>query len=233
MSDRERFASMLNLERFAYENEPLRVGEVTARPARDHQRVLRMLVEAPYSRGLQLPEEMSWTADIIAQAKRFQRERIGIAHPFVYVTIRHGVTKSVSDAEWHVDGFSVKYNHLPEANYIFASGPHTTQFARQAFCFPPDFDPMKHNIHRFFQRRIKEEAVSRLEPDTLYFIDPYVVHRRDPSSSGMVRTFCRVSFTPIEIPDVNNTPNPLIETRHYCIDGVREFRDHLQEYDAE
>jgi len=63
-------------------------------------------------------------------------------------------------------------------------------------------------------------------------MDPYVVHRRPPISNGVVRTFVRISFTPIEIPDVNNTPNPLIPTQHYITDGVKSFREHLLDYDA-
>jgi len=232
MIGRERFSTILNLEQYAHINDPLRVGPVAARPACESQMVLRMLVEAPYSRGLQLPDELRWTAGIIGQAKRFQREVVGISHPFMYVTVRHGCVGTVADDEWHVDGFSVRYSHLPEANYLFATGEHTTEYVRQAFCFPSDFDPLRHNIHRFFQRRIRDDAVCRMEADTLYFMDPYVVHRRPPSSSGTARTFGRISFTPIEIPDVNNTPNPLIETHHYRTDGVREFRNLLEDYDA-
>lgn len=233
MRDQERFNRILNLQRYARINNPLRVDSITTKPTHESQMILRMLVEAPYSRGLQLPDELRWTNSLIEQAKRFQREVIGISHPFIYVTVRHGRAGTVADDEWHVDGFSMRYNHLPEANYLFATGKHTTEYVRQAFLFPSDFDPIRHNVHRFFQRRIHDGAICQIEPDVLYFMDPYVIHRRPPSSNGTMRTLGRISFTPIEIPDINNTPNPHIETQHYCIDGVKEFRDLLQDYDVE
>lgn len=38
----------------------------------------------------------------------------------------------------------------------------------------------------------------------------------------------RISFTPIEIQDKNNTPNPLMEGKDiYNRDGVKEFRNQL------
>lgn len=227
-----RFTSILNLKQYAKINPPILVGGVSAIPSRESQMVLRMLVEAPYSNGLQLPDELRWLSGVIAQAKAFQHEKIGIAHPFTYVTVRHGLVASEHDDDWHVDGFSVKYNHLPEANYVFTTGTHPTEIARERFVFPKDFDPIKHNIHRFFQHRVREQSVEQLEPNTLYLMDPYVVHRRPPSTSGSERTFVRISFTPIEIPDENNTKNPLIETKHYTTNGVRGFRDHLDDYDA-
>jgi len=44
----------------------------------------------------------------------------------------------------------------------------------------------------------------------MYAMDPYMLHRRPPQTEGMVRTFVRISYVPILINDVNNTPNPLL-----------------------
>jgi len=227
----ERFSRILNLQQYQEINDPLRVRTLSPLPDSDEQMILRMLVEAPYSKGLQLPTELLWTLEIIETAKQFQKEIIRIAHPFIYVTVRHGVVTSVTDDEWHVDGFSMKYSHLPEANYLFTLGEHPTQFTRQSFVLPDDFDPLKHNIHTFFQGRVEKDNVRQLDAGTLYLVDPYVVHRRPPLTQGIHRTFVRISFTPIEIPDVNNTENPLIRTDHYVTDGVKDFRDHLIDYD--
>ena len=59
-------------------------------------------------------------------------------------------------------------------------------------------------------------------------MDPYVPHRRPASTQGEMRCFVRVSFTPIEINDVNNAQNPLIP-RNYTRDGV-EIRNQLVDY---
>jgi hypothetical protein len=228
-----RFTKILNLAQYRKVNKPLKVGKVEATPPNLEQRVLRILVSSPYSRGLKVPAEYSWTLPIIAQAQKYQMEKIGIRHPYVYLTIRSGIVSTRTDLDWHVDGFSVKYNHLPEANYIVMYGPEPTEYVEQCFDFPFDFNPLRHNIQTFFQHRVDPASIRTIKPGTLYFLDPYVVHRRPPSASGKQRTFVRISFTPIEIPDCNNTTNPLIPTSHYSIDGVKEFRNTLLDYDAD
>lgn len=62
-------------------------------------------------------------------------------------------------------------------------------------------------------------------------MDLYVIHRRPKlNSSKIERCFIRLSFTPIEIKDINNTLNPLIP-QSYKTYGVVEFRDKLEYYD--
>lgn len=226
MSDR--FSKILNLEQYSRLNEPLRVGNPLLNPPQEEQRILRMLVNSPYS-GFKIPEYLSWTLPIIKMAEEYQLNTIKIKHPFTYVTVRHGIVNTKTDCHWHADGFSLRYNHLPEANYLVTTnvGP---EVANQTFDFPDDFDPLKHNVHLFFTKMIEENNIRQLDADSLYFLDPYVVHRRPPSTFGMFRTAVRVSFIPIEIPDVNNTRNPLIETNHYTVDGIKSWRDNLKDY---
>ena len=64
----------------------------------------------------------------------------------------------------------------------------------------------------------------------VYGFDPYVVHRRPDGTNGMNRCFIRLSYTPIEIEDVNNTYNPLLHT-DYKRDGIKEMRNKLVDYD--
>ena len=227
----KRFCSLLNLKQFAEVNEPISLGEHYVNPPKNEQRILRMLVRSPYSNGLKLPNELNWLLPLIHNAEQFQQREIKISHPFLYVTVRHGVVNYSTDDEWHVDGFSMRYNHLPEANYIYNLGSFSTQCAIKSFNFPDEFDPLVHNIHSFFDKRIENSCIKTLQSGILYFIDPYVVHRRDPKSFGFFKTFVRISFTPIEIPDIMNTLNPLIETKHYVIDGVKNFRNKLKDYD--
>jgi len=52
--------------------------------------------------------------------------------------------------------------------------------------------------------------------------EPYVIHRRPPNTQGIHRTFVRISFTPIEIMDINNTENPAIQT-NYTRDGIKDY----------
>lgn len=220
----------MGLSQFSEMNAPLPVWSGSVALPTGEQKVLRVLVSTPYSGGLRLPADLSWASGLIQEATRYQSDVVGIRHPYTYVTVRHGEVDTTTDDEWHVDGFSTRYTHLPEANYVIVYGNVPTEYAAQAFPFPSDFDPLRHNVQRFFQKRVRAESIRSLEAGTMYFVDPYVVHRRPPGVVGP-RTFIRISFTPIEIPDVNNTANPLLPTPHYVMDGVREFRDCLLDYD--
>lgn len=221
----------LTLDRYGRVNGPLDLGSIPRLtvPAED-QYILRMLVRAPYSYGTKLPEQLLWLESVLQLAEETQ-DQIGVRHPFCYVTVRHGPVTSVLDDVWHVDGFSARYHHLPDSNYIFCLGEKPTEYANQSFRFPADFNPLRHNIHTFFQRRVQKECIRSLYEGNLYMLDPYVVHRRPPETRGLHRTFVRISYTMLEIPDVNNTRNPLIPTPHYVMDGVKEWRDLLLDYD--
>jgi hypothetical protein len=230
---KQRTQRVVNLEQYGRETDPVSVGRMFFEYPREPQRILRMLVQSPYSRGLRLPAELAWVGPALALAEAYQKHSIRVSHPFTYITVRHGEVNTRTDDEWHVDGFSTRYAHLPEANYILVSGDHPTEWVDQRFTFPNDFDPLKHNVHKFFQKRVYHDFIRQLKLDTLYFVDPYVVHRRPPVAKGTKRTFIRISFTPIEIPDVNNTWNPEIPTTHYVTDGIKDFRDNLKDYDHE
>lgn len=227
----ERFLAPVNLEQFSKTcNQPLYVGPAAESDFPD-QYILRMLVRSPYSKGFQLTRDIQWLAGLVQQADNFQQTNMGIRHPYTYVTVRTSNPTSAAAYDWHVDGFSTKYTHLPEANYVIVFGEHGTEYADQAFDFPKDFDPLKHNVHLFFQKRIDYSKVKTITPGILYYMDPYVVHRRTTKISLKRRCFVRISFTPIEIPDINNTVNPLISTAHYNYDGIKEFRNSLKDYD--
>ena len=93
---------------------------------------------------------------------------------------------------------------------------------------PDRFDPRKHNLHSYINTQINPVFIRRCEEKHLYRIDPYVIHRRPPGTAGLIRTFVRITFCPIIINDVNNTPNeklPMVCTQ----DGVG-VRNQLCDY---
>lgn len=185
----------------------------------DSQYVLRMLIQSPTSDGLQIPPELQWLDDAIKIAADNQR-RLYKNHPYVYVTVRSGVVQSTTDDEWHVDGFSLRVPHEPEQNYVWADC-WPTEHLNQQFAIPVDFDPLRHNLHYYFQDHADETKVEELACEYLHLIDPYIVHRRPRFLDGVRRTFFRISFVPIEIEDDGNTPNPLLPTRTYNRTDIR------------
>lgn len=192
----------------------------------EEQHILRMMVRTPNSGGFQIPPELEWLMPTIYYTWGVQ-ERDKIPVKFVYVTVRHGMVKSVTDDQWHVDGFSMRAPHIPEQNYIWASS-RGTEMLDQEIELPDDFDPFKHNIHLFFQDVAKAGNVLTLSPKTLWRIDPYVVHRRPLVPLLCRRTFFRISFVPVEIEDDTCTINPLIlREKPY---GRKDIRSTLKGY---
>lgn len=209
----------VSIREFGQKNGPVEVSQIKLSPPTERQYILRMLIDDPKG-GLAIPPELKWIFPLYGQAYLFQSFMFGPVHPFAYVTIRHGEVTTKTDDVWHTDGFSVKKPHGPEHDYIWCSDS-PTEFLPQAFTFPADFDPMKHNVHQYFQDHADESLKVTGKPDTIYLTDPYVVHRRAPDNVGTFRTFVRVSFVPIEIEDNKNTPNPLKPTRVYTNTDLR------------
>lgn len=226
---KQRAFSALNLNQYSQVNKPDKVQKIKLEIPQESQMILRMLIRTPYDE-YQLPKEVEWMVDLFFWAHQSQKN-IGVNQPFVYLTIRHGIANFEKDDEWHVDGFSTNVTHLPEQNYVWVD-KIPTEYVEQSFDFPKDFDPRSHNIHWFLEEKVRNENIRTCDPETVYCFDPYVVHRRPKITQGMLRTFIRITYCPMEINDVNNTINPLIET-NYKRDGVKSFRNKLVKYETQ
>lgn len=226
---KDRAFQALNLEQYSNDNTVDKIGdELELEIPKERQYYLRILIKRMFG-VYQIPEELEWCRPFVEICAEAQRNA-GINQPFVYLTVRSGKVDSTTDDEWHVDGFSQSITHLPEQNYLWTDN-NPTEYVEQAIDFPSDFDSMRHNIHTFLQNRVDNSKIKTMKEKCIYGMDPYIIHRRPPLTSGTNRCFLRLSFTPIEIEDVNNTYNPLIPT-NYKRDGVKEFRDNLEDYDA-
>ena len=227
MRMKDRAFKALNLDQYSVINTVDDCGGLELNTPTERQYILRMLIKRMFGE-YQLPKELEWVKPLIEVADKNQQTH-QIRQPFVYLTIRNGLVNTQTDDEWHVDGFSQTVTHLPEQNYLW-SNVHPTEYVEKAFDFPEDFDGLTHNIHKFFQRRITKKDVLKMQPKRVYGFDPYIVHRRPDGTNGIERCFVRLSYTPIEIEDINNTINPLLPT-YYTRDGIKEMRNRLVDYD--
>lgn len=193
--------------------------------APEHQKILRMLVKSPWSQGFKIPPELEWTRDLVGQVWRYQRENF-MDHAFCYLTVRCGIVDTKTDAVWHVDGFSKRTPHVPEQNYLLTTS-HPTEILTQNFKIPKDFDPFKHNIHRFFQQRADSKNIVVAPENKIWIFDPYLVHRRPANSTGAYRKMLRISFVPVEIEDDTCQQNPLLPIKKY---NRPDIRDSLVDY---
>lgn len=187
----------------------------------EDQYILRMMIKSPETVDSYLiPDKLQWLAETIKRVSRVQEGSFR-SQPYVYVTVRSGVVRSETDDEWHVDGFSMRVPHVPEQNYIW-SNCYPTEVLDQQFVIPEDFNPLKHNIHTFFQDRAEQKNIKALKEKHVAIIDPYIVHRRPKVPVGTKRCFFRISFVPIEIEDDTCTPNPLMQKKVYNRTDIRK-----------
>jgi hypothetical protein len=221
----DRAKSLLS-HRLPFGKAPIDMGPSDPWVPVDEQMILRMLIKHPET-GFRIPDELLWLDETIHWLTGIQRQQ-QVENNFIYVTVRHGVVSSVDDDVWHVDGFSMRVPHVPEQNYIWTDS-NPTEILNQEISLPDDFDPMKQNVHQYFQDVAREENTFTLRAGRIYGIDPYVIHRRPKLPAGTRRTFFRISFVPVEIEDDTNTPNPLLETRSYGRIGT-EIRKSLSRY---
>lgn len=209
----------LNLADFASGSHPFAVNRSDEMPPTDHQYILRMMVRSDVL-PLSIPSELSWLERRIRWLDVYQK-RHRLFNPFIYVTVRHGLVSSQTDDEWHVDGFSMRFPHVPEQNYTCTHGAAGTWFLNKHWVLPESFDPHKHNIHRYFQQHAADGRISQAIEGIVYAIDPYCVHKRPPTA-GRYRTFWRISFVPIEIEDDTCMRNPLFPAKHYGREDIRK-----------
>lgn len=223
----QRARHVLDLKFFNQRNSPDFVSGYRVKCPYDHQYILRMIIRHGHGEFC-LPYELAWATPIIMIANDYQERVVKIRHLACYITVRHGLVTSETDDVPHTDGFSTKINHLPEQNYI-VTNVYPTRYISKAIEFPKDFNPLRHNVHKYIQTQVGTSDQRALGVNRIYCIDPYCIHLRPEVPEGTIRTFVRVSFVPIEIMDDTNTPNPLLPMPTYSRNGV-VIRDKLQEY---
>jgi len=222
----------VNLKEFPTECYPEVVSSLELSIPKEETYILRMLIKRPFH-SISLPKELHWVLPLVNKSLEYQQNTIMVEQPFCHLTIRSGIVKSTGDDQWHTDGFSMQITHLPEQNYLWCDS-NPTEFAIAPINIPEDFSALQHNLHLFIDDTLKTKNYQFLTalPKTIYCFDPYVIHRRPPLTQGQQRTFIRVSFTPIEIMDDSNTPNPCLPTMLHNREGVKDFRDGLKRYSA-
>ena len=214
----------VNLESFNKVNKPQECFEHKLDCPYDRQYILRRMIKNIHQ-DYSIDKDIEWCKPIIDKCIENQ-QKLNIRQPFCYITIRHGNTDSVTDDEWHTDGFSQVITHLPEQNYI-ATSNDCTEYIISPIKIPDDFNALKHNIHWYIQDKIKQinPCIFTAKENTFYLFNPYCVHRRPPISTNKQRTFVRVTFTPIEICDdlCDNSNNRYNRTANNTRDGLIKY----------
>jgi hypothetical protein len=185
----------------------------------NRQYILRMMIQSD-ELELSIPNELKWIELTVIALRKLQIYN-GLNNPFIYVTVRHGLVTTTTDDVWHVDGFSMRQPCYPDQNYIY-SNCYPTEYLLNSWNIPSTFDPLKHNIHYYFQDNEHLGNLTIGKSKQIYLIDPYCVHRRPFIPNDVIRTMWRISFLPIEIEDNTCTQNPLFPKKIYTRQDIRE-----------
>lgn len=219
--------ALKTLDYFSWMDPPLGLKGIAepALPDGD-QYVLRMLVQPKYSHVWHIPPELEWLEPNVLECQKVDRHlHRDIADSWCYVTVRHGVPIDDAD-EWHLDGASMRTEEIAERNYVWTSDGF--EYKRGRIVFPPDFDPLRHNLFTYAERMLERAPMEQQDGGWVLLL-PNCLHRRRPGTTEP-RTFIRITFVDIEIRDVSCTQNPLLPTDAYGRDPRRTFRDTLTEY---
>ena len=232
MLNQRNYQALKTLADYSVLDAPIRIPVAQPpSPPRHTMYILRMLVRAKYG-TMKIPRGLWWLNSTINRLADFDANYTGIGASWCYVTIRHGIPRSVTDDEWHFDGSSFRVEIIPERNYVSVN--HTpTEYKVGRLNIPDDFDPLKHNLFRFAAAQLIDAPTLTTQPNQWYLLNPFCLHRRPPVVPPVSRTFIRICFTDIEGRDINNTPNSRLSTPAFGRDPVKSFRDKLTDYAPE
>jgi hypothetical protein len=225
----ERALDAIDLKYFNQGNSPEHIGNLQLEIPQNRQYIRNILVyDTNQSSKIWLPIDMEWTRPLIQLAQNHLTNTINANRPFGYLTIRSGEVTTKTDDQWHTDGFSLKVNCQPQLSY-FWSNHYPTEYVNMPFVLPDDFDPLVHNIFSYIQHIMPlDQKVCNVRENSVNLFDPYVIHRRQLGITGQFRTFVRYTASAIVIPDINLTPNPLLDNPQIT-DGI-SFRNKLKNY---
>ncbi len=222
-----RGGQVFNQRGYMFPAPPVYMGQSEIKPPEDPVFALRLLIKQPGS-SFVVPNTLKFLEEFIRDCSAYQAQFFPVFEErFVYITVRSGPMMPNKEDVFHVDGFqgiSVP-RHIPEQNYLWASS-HPTLFSLQPY-FVENLDPGKHNVHDYFDKATDRRMVYEGLSKGIYLIDPMHVHARRPLNVGTVRTVVRLTYSPVEIRDDTNTPNPELPRGPY---NRNDPRNHLWGY---
>jgi hypothetical protein len=220
--------------KFKYPYLPLYLGEYDV-PNVDkiNTNVLRLMIrENSEHSPIHLPKDLLPFKDFILDNINYHRQFYPINKDcFIYVTVRSCDYKSLfykNSNTWHIDGFqgSRIKRHIVEQN-AFWCNTAPTEFLLQPF-FCELLNPSKHDINDFFEKNADDKFIIKTKAKSVYFINPYNIHRVNKEKFEGKRIFIRLNFSPVLIEDFTNTVNPALDK--YKFEKRRDVRDFLRAY---
>jgi hypothetical protein len=226
-----------NQNKYKYPYIPLYLGEFDIPQVEDiNLNVLRLMIrENSENNSIFLPEQLLPLKNFILENVNYHNNHYGInKNCFIYITVRTSDYDNLfyqNSSDWHIDGFQgsrIKRHIIEQDSFWCNKSP--TEFLIQPF-FCENLNPSKHDINDFFEKNSDLRYLLKTKPNSIYFVNPYNIHRVSKERFDGKRVFIRLNFSPVLIEDFTNTINPFFE--QYKFTFRRDVRDFLGSYKTE
>lgn len=153
--------------------------------------------------------------------------------PYTYLTIDTGVVKAGEvhrTPGWHVNGLQgdeVPVKKPSDVTFTWCD-VLPFEYAHQSFKLPREINLSEHNIFDCLGRRVNPKKIRSTEPNRIYAMDSYCVHRGTPALIPIRRTFIRVSYTHIPVTSTNMTKNENMAYDYKIHTTTGEIPKHLK-----
>lgn len=221
-------------EKFKYPYLPLYLGDYEIKDVESiDMNVLRLMIRAnDENADIKLPSQLIVLKDFVLDQVNYHRQHYPAnKNCFIYITVRscsyddlyYGNSKT-----WHIDGFQGARidRHLIEQNAFWCNKCPTDFLLQPMYC--EGLNASKHDINDFFDRTAKAAFVIKSKEKSVYFVNPYGIHRVSSERFEGKRIFVRLNFSPVFIEDSTNTFNPAFAD--VVFPKRRDVRDFLRSY---
>lgn len=194
--------------------------------------VLRLLIrDNNENNNIYIPKELLVLKDFILENINYHRQHFSFnKNAFIYITVRQSTYNELFYKEafdWHIDGFqgSRIERHIVEQNVFWCNKSPTQYLLQPMYC--EGLNPSKYDINDFFNKNADEKYLFNSEENSIYYTNPYNIHKVNSLKFKGKRIFVRLNFSPVEIEDPTNTINPMLP-RYY--QERKDLRNFLSEY---
>lgn len=221
-------------EGYKYPYMPLYLGQYNMDVTKVNVNVLRLLIKWGTGK-LALPNELLFAKDFILEQINYHSQFYFKGDSkFVYITIRTTEKDCYysNSQTWHVDGFQGSRigRHKCEQDIMW-SNVNPTEFLLQPF-YLDGLNPSKHDINQYFEDHAHEGCAYQGVENGVYLTTPYNIHRVTNALFDKKRVFIRLTFSPVEIEDPTNTPNPMFNGVDKAKDRD-DVRNNLWKYETD
>lgn len=205
-----------NPAEFARPHTPVRLGRATCLQSQNARvRVLDMPIRFPGT-NYRVPRELAgFIGDIDRIADYDSLLMRGDTSRYCYLTVDFGTVpagKTPRNGGCHVDGFQGEriQPKVPIDHTYIAVSAVPTVFYKQTWDVG-GLDPKHDNFFHAFDQQANPSAERMIDPNAIYLMDAYSVHKCSVPTEATFRIFLRMAYSVRQFDRLGNTHNPMFD----------------------